>query len=377
MRWLRILDHAGVETVRFQRTSEGRHRLTGDVLALHEGQAMTVRYTLLADSHGRSVSLQLERTSGDAGRTLSLQRNPDGVWLGDGEPLPGLEDCDDIDLGMSPSTYMLPIRRMQAADRERMDVCAIRIRLPSLEVQRSAQRYTRLDARHWRHQHRDSGSSATLEVDEAGVVTDYDGIWQRLPAPGLAKNGFVDALLAAGPSPELGPHASDVDWLVGGWQAQVRDIDADGNVRESRGEWWFAWTLEGRVLQDVWISPPRGERHLDRGSAASDRYGTSLRRFERADGRWHVLWINPVSGVENRLQGGRTGRGIELHGHVDGKPILWSFEDIEQDRFVWRGRIQDAPGGPWRLQAEFRLQRIAAPSPAPDIVRLPLPAAVR
>jgi hypothetical protein len=366
LRWLRTLDHASLETAIFE-SEAGGHRLRGEVLVLHEGQPLVVRYTLHVDPQGRSRLLDLEQDFSAQVRRLSLERGADGAWHRDGRPLPGLEDCEDVDLGLSPSTNAFPIRRMRTAGMARMELCTVWVEFPSLEVQRSAQRYTRLAADSWRYENLDSGFSTRLVVDDAGFVLDYAGVWRRLRAQ-KEEAGFTAALLADGPSPELSERAEDVGWLVGGWRAQVRDFDADadGRVREGRGEWWFAWVLEGRALQDVWISPPRSERGAPRDPAgANDRYGTTLRRFDHADGQWHMTWINPVSAVENRLSGGRTPRGIELRGVIDGRPVRWCFEDVERDRFTWRGYVQDGPDQPWRLQAEFLLERIPGSTDRP------------
>lgn len=147
-------------------------------------------------------------------------------------------------------------------------------------------------------------------------------------------------------------------FLPGGWRATVRDIDPDGTVRTGTGEWWFAWVLEGRALQDVWICPPREERGRPSAPrAAYNRYGTTVRRFDREGNDWKIVWINPVSGAENHLRGGRDGDGITLEGQDNGRPIRWVFVDIQAGAFTWQGYRLDADGR-WTLHAEFQLARI-------------------
>lgn len=174
-----------------------------------------------------------------------------------------------------------------------------------------------------------------------------------------ALNGtFVGALVSPGPAAELAAAAQDFDWLIGGWTAEVRDVDADGQVREGSGEWWFAWVLEGRAIQDVWISPPRHERDKPRKpAAANDRYGSTIRYFDRDAGLWRITWINPVSGVENRLAGRRDGDRIVLEGEDDGHAIRWGFHEIKSTSFVWIGETRGADDR-WIRQAEFRLRRL-------------------
>lgn len=104
--------------------------------------------------------------------------------------------------------------------------------------------------------------------------------------------------------------------------------------------------------------PPPGCRDAPRAAAgAGDRYGTTVRRFDRAAGLWRIAWINPVTGAANQLAGRRDGDRIVLVGEAEGRPIRWSFNEITRDSFRWLGEVKE--GDAWRAQAEFRLRRIA------------------
>lgn len=171
-------------------------------------------------------------------------------------------------------------------------------------------------------------------------------------------HGFSDALISSGPAAELGSAAEAFSWLIGGWVADVKDIDEDGSVRTGTGEWWFSWVLEGRAIQDVWIVPSRADR-MDKRQTANNRYGSTIRYFDRTGDLWRIVWINPVSRALNTLHGRRSGNRIVLEGTHADTPIRWSFQDIESDSFLWRGE-EKTKDGDWRLSAEFRLRRMAA-----------------
>lgn len=180
--------------------------------------------------------------------------------------------------------------------------------------------------------------------------------------PASETGGFLNALISHGPSAELGEAADAFGWLVGGWSGEIRDFDADGRVRSATGEWWFSWVLEGRAIQDVLIVPSREHRLKDRGvavsrSAAGNRYGTTVRRFDRKAGRWSIVWVNPVSGTINRLEGVREGNRILLEGEESGRRMRWTFNEIRPDSFLWRGESRSDDGN-WLLESEFRFQRI-------------------
>jgi hypothetical protein len=64
------------------------------------------------------LSWQTRRVSirGQIGRraiSQTLQVNSKKQWLIDGKPIPSVEGCIDVDLGFSPSTNLLPIRRLR------------------------------------------------------------------------------------------------------------------------------------------------------------------------------------------------------------------------------------------------------------------------
>ena len=173
-------------------------------------------------------------------------------------------------------------------------------------------------------------------------------------APTAPADGFVAALHASGPAPELGDGANVYGWLVGSWEMRVVDYPTDGPPREAIGEWHFAWVLEGRAVQDVFIVPVRSLRDGTTPPPKGNRYGSSIRVYDAAAGAWKVIWINPVNGTEVHLVGRRVGDQIVQEGrYADGSPIHWSFVDITPDSFTWRGERSTDGGATWLLEAEF------------------------
>jgi uncharacterized protein len=165
------------------------------------------------------------------------------------------------------------------------------------------------------------------------------------------------ALHADAASSEIPREDRIYDRLIGSWKARVIDYDDDGSKREGRGEWHFGYVLEGRAVQDVWISPSRVERSTN-ASIVGNRYGTSIRSYDAVEKRWHVTWINPVSGAINLLVARRDGGDIVQEGRDDdGNTMRWVFTDIEEDSARWYGERSMDGGRTWRLDAEFFLRR--------------------
>jgi hypothetical protein len=81
-----------------------------------------------------------------------------------------------VDLGCSPATNTLPIRRLRLAVGATQAIRAAWVRFPELTVVRAEQSYSRLDEFTYRYA---SGEfQAELTVDDEDLVTSY-AVWQR------------------------------------------------------------------------------------------------------------------------------------------------------------------------------------------------------
>jgi hypothetical protein len=164
---------------------------------------------------------------------------------------------------------------------------------------------------------------------------------------------MADALASTTASIEIPPHDRIYDRLIGSWNVRVFDVLPNGSRHENTGEWHFAYALEGRAVQDVWIVPTRKERTA-RMPKAFNRYGTTVRFYEPASRTWRMVWINPVSGTQQTLVGRATPKGI-LHEGTDSESaqIRWTFRELSEHTFHWTGERSVDGGRTWELQAEF------------------------
>ena len=168
------------------------------------------------------------------------------------------------------------------------------------------------------------------------------------------------ALLSDGPHPEHAEAAMLFGQFVGSWDVDVAWYEAGRVVRRARGEWHFAWVLEGRAVQDVWIVPPRSERSA--GDADLYEYGTTLRFYDPGIDAWRSTWHGPMHGVVIPFIARKVGDEIVLQGRhaVDGRPMRWVFSDIGADRFLWRSEASADEGGTWDLLQDFVVRRRAS-----------------
>ena len=170
--------------------------------------------------------------------------------------------------------------------------------------------------------------------------------------------GPMHAALAAGRrSPEI-PEAMDLyGRLIGSWDLDVIGYDDSGSVIRTTGEAHIAWVLEGRAVQDVFINPRRSDRGPESPKFAN-WFGTTLRIYDPSIQAWRVNWFNPHDGIRAELIGHRSGNQIVQEGTFpDGTPIRWTFSEIADNSFRWRGELQEPYGDTWLLQVDFRATR--------------------
>ncbi|AFQ51015.1 putative glycolipid-binding domain-containing protein [Burkholderia cepacia] len=153
--------------------------LSGSVAGAIGGTPFRVDYAIACGTDWLTRSVRVTRWLGTAPpRQLDIGCEA-GRWTIDGGHAPALDGATDIDLGFSPSTNTLPIRRLGLGVGASAVICTAWLRFPDFEFVRGEQRYARTAERTYRYA---SGTyAADIAVDDAGLVTDYDE-WRRIGA---------------------------------------------------------------------------------------------------------------------------------------------------------------------------------------------------
>jgi len=165
-------------------------------------------------------------------------------------------------------------------------------------------------------------------------------------------NRFLEALSFDGAASDRAAKMMLYGQFVGSWDLRVVDYETDGKRWEGVGEVHFGWVLEGRAIQDVWISPPRNARKTI--STTRNTYGTTLRVYDPKIDAWHILWINPITQIYNTMIGRKIGDEIvQEYRDVDGTLNQWIFSEITPKSFHWIGRSSKDDGKGWDVGTEF------------------------
>jgi hypothetical protein len=151
--------------------------LVGTVIGAQGGLPLRIEYQVLTSSSGLTTAVHVRQWHGFEKRQMTLDRNEKGAWTRDGAAVRQLKGCTDVDLEFSPATNALPIRRLRLAVGASDSIQAAWVRFPDLTVEKSRQRYTRIDDE-GTYRYASGTFESDLTVDQDGMVYGY-GVWRR------------------------------------------------------------------------------------------------------------------------------------------------------------------------------------------------------
>ena len=174
MQWRR-LGIPGSESALLEETTRG-WLLTGTAVFLHEHQPCGLAYTIECAEDWRTLSASISGHIGVNRSDFQIKIMGDS-WFVNGEDHPKVKGCIDIDIGFSPSTNLLPIRRLSLEKGESAQVKAAWLQFPSMKLTPLVQIYTRKTDTQYRYKSSESGFVCTIETNHDGFVTSYPGFW--------------------------------------------------------------------------------------------------------------------------------------------------------------------------------------------------------
>lgn len=168
---------------------------------------------------------------------------------------------------------------------------------------------------------------------------------------------MLEALYAAQPHESLAAKLQTYGRFVGSWKLDIDFHPLNGPPRHAEGEWHFAWVLDGKAIQDVWIFPARRLR----GTAEPwHMYGSTFRWYDPAIDAWHITYFDPSRPSEQRQLGRAAGNDIvQIGENHNGLQRRWRFVEITDQSFRWVGDVSWDNGMSWMLEMEMRARRVS------------------
>ncbi len=172
----RRLDRPGHEYARLSRDAT-RWQLTGVAVFQHEQQPCRLDYSVICDGQWLTQAGRVTGWVGDKGVDVAVSVDASGTWRINGNECPEVAGSIDLDLNFSPSTNLLPIRRLNLSIGEQAQVKAAWLRFPGFTLEPLEQIYRRVDDVIYSYESAGGKFVAELKVNAVGFVTLYPKGW--------------------------------------------------------------------------------------------------------------------------------------------------------------------------------------------------------
>ena len=164
--------------------------------------------------------------------------------------------------------------------------------------------------------------------------------------------GSIKGLLSDGPYAEFKDKLMLFGQFVGDWDiVSVRSPSPSGVAFKAGGEVHFGWILEGRAVQDVWMT-------YDEKTKRPIPVGTTIRVYDPSIDAWQSTWISAFRRSVQTFVARQVGEEIVLESTTnDGNPERWIFSEIKPESFRWHSEETHDKGNTWVLTEEMRIRR--------------------
>jgi len=187
----RAIYWAGHEACHLSRANS-EWRLEGAAVFFYEGRTCRLSYLIECDSGWQTRSAVVSGCVGEEDVDLKLTVDAQQRWSLNEVTKAAVDGCIDLDLHFSPSTNLLPVRRLNLEVGQKAEVKAAWLKFPSFELEPLSQVYERLSEFKYRYSSHGGNFVADLTVNKAGFVTVYPQLWE------IEGNEWVSAAIPLG-----------------------------------------------------------------------------------------------------------------------------------------------------------------------------------
>ncbi|WP_457150477.1 putative glycolipid-binding domain-containing protein [Mesorhizobium sp. P5_C1] len=164
--------------------TDGGQSLRGEAIFVQDGQPCCLAYEVICDAGWRTRSARVDGFFGTGKLHYAIERRSSGQWMLNGEAQQGVAWLVDVDLGFTPASNLLAIRRFDLGIGEATPAPAAYLTFPELRLVRLDQTYRRLDTVRYAYAAPMFGYDEVLDVSPHGFVVDYPGLWRAVAQPG-------------------------------------------------------------------------------------------------------------------------------------------------------------------------------------------------
>ena len=180
--WWSSLDETGLEHLKISQ-NDAHIIAESVVLKLEGGKPFELTYRIRTDSWWRMREVELTLRANGTMQDIQVFADGAGNWSDSvGNELPEYSGCLEIDISATPFTNTLPVKRSALKIGETLDISVVYFLIPEMSIQRSEQRYTKLENDLYRFEENGlfAGFTADVRFDSDGLVIDYPDLFRRI-----------------------------------------------------------------------------------------------------------------------------------------------------------------------------------------------------
>ena len=177
--WRRI-DAVGHDACRLVQR-DGAWRLEGAAVFRHEKVPAYLAYEVSSDGEWRTRGGVVHGWVGARPVDFRITRTPDGGWSLNGQIMPHLNGCVDLDLGFTPATNLFQLRRVALQVGQAADVPVAWLDVIAGTLVTLHQRYERRTREVYWYEAPRFDYRALLHVNAVGFVEKYPNLWETEP----------------------------------------------------------------------------------------------------------------------------------------------------------------------------------------------------
>jgi hypothetical protein len=174
----RRLGKPGHDVCRLERQGDSWQLDGGAAFCHADGRLAQLHYRVRCDRAWHTQWSTVRGWIGSEAIDLSITRSAQGGWKLNDAPVAELGHCVDLDLGFTPATNLLPLRRLHLEDGEGADAPAAWLDLESGSLSELQQRYERRGESDYFYAAPRFDYSGTLQVTADGFVSRYPELWE-------------------------------------------------------------------------------------------------------------------------------------------------------------------------------------------------------
>ena len=176
----RRLDGEGHDACRLMPLDDG-WRLAGTAVFQETGRPPAcLSYEVDCDGLWRTRRGSVRGWVGERLVDGQIVKAADGAWIFNGQQVPGLERCLDLDLGFTPATNLFQLRRVALAVGDAAEVPVAWLDAGADTLELLLQRYERRDEAAYWYEAQRFDYQALLWIEASGFVGDYPGLWRQV-----------------------------------------------------------------------------------------------------------------------------------------------------------------------------------------------------